>query len=59
MAVPKKRTSKSKRSMRRAVWKGKAKLQAERALSLGKSVLTGQSASFIYPTDDEDDDDDE
>ncbi|MEM9214743.1 MAG: 50S ribosomal protein L32 [Cyanobacteria bacterium P01_F01_bin.150] len=59
MAVPKKRTSKSKRSMRRAVWKGKARLQAERALSQGKSVLTGQSASFVYPEDDEDDDDDE
>ncbi|NEQ99510.1 MAG: 50S ribosomal protein L32 [Cyanothece sp. SIO2G6] len=59
MAVPKKRTSKSKRSIRRAVWKGKAKLQAERALSLGKSVLTGQSESFIYPDNDDDDDDDE
>lgn len=59
MAVPKKRTSKSKRSIRRAVWKGKAKLQAERALSLGKSVLTGQSESFIYPDDEDDDDDDE
>lgn len=59
MAVPKKRTSKSKRNMRRAVWKGKARLQAQRALSLGKSVLTGQSASFVYPGDEEDDDDDE
>ncbi|MEB3230802.1 MAG: 50S ribosomal protein L32 [Leptolyngbyaceae bacterium] len=59
MAVPKKRTSKSKRSIRRAVWKGKAKLQAERALSLGKSVLTGQSESFIYPSKDDDDDEDE
>lgn len=59
MAVPKKRRSKSKRNMHRAVWKGKAKLQAERALSLGKSVLTGQSASFVYPEDEENDDDDE
>ena len=45
--------------MHRAVWKGKARLQAEKALSLGKSVLTGQSASFVYPEDDEDDDDEE
>ena len=59
MAVPKKRRSKSKRSMHRAVWKGKARLQAEKALSLGKSVLTGQSASFVYPEEDADDDDEE
>ena len=59
MAVPKKRTSKSKRSMRRAVWKGKARLQAQKALSLGKSVLTGQSESFVYPEEEDDDDDDD
>lgn len=55
MAVPKKRTSKSKRNMRKATWKRKARVQAEKALSLGKSVLTGRSASFVYPTDDEED----
>lgn len=56
MAVPKKRTSKSKRNMRKATWKRKARLQAERALSLGKSVLTGRAEGFYYPTDEDDDD---
>jgi large subunit ribosomal protein L32 len=55
MAVPKKKTSKSKRDQRRATWRRKAELQAKRALSLGKSVLTGRSSSFVYPTDEEDD----
>jgi len=54
MAVPKKKTSKSKRDQRRATWRRKAELQAKRALSLGKSVLTGRSTSFVYPTDEED-----
>jgi large subunit ribosomal protein L32 len=49
MAVPKKKTSKSKRDQRRAHWRNKAAIQAQRALSLGKSVLTGRSGSFIYP----------
>lgn len=56
MAVPKKKTSKSKRNSRRATWKHKAALEAQKALSLGKSVLTGRSNSFVYPQDDEDDD---
>ncbi|MGB3616054.1 MAG: 50S ribosomal protein L32 [Elainellaceae cyanobacterium] len=59
MAVPKKKTSKSKRSMRRSTWKRQATLEAKKALSLGKSVLTGRSASFVYPDKDEDEDDDE
>jgi len=59
MAVPKKKTSKSKRSMRRATWKRKAEKQAQRALSLGKSVLTGRAQGFYYPEDDEDEDDEE
>lgn len=54
MAVPKKKTSKSKRDSRRAVWRRKAALEAEKALSLGKSVLTGRSNSFVYPQDEED-----
>jgi large subunit ribosomal protein L32 len=58
MAVPKKKTSKSKRSMRRAAWKRKAEKQAQRALSLGKSVLTGRAEGFYYP-DDSDEDEDE
>jgi large subunit ribosomal protein L32 len=52
MAVPKKKTSKSKRDHRKATWKRKAALQAQRALSLGKSVLTGRAKGFIYPSDD-------
>jgi large subunit ribosomal protein L32 len=56
MAVPKKKTSKSKRDMRKAHWKQKAQLQAQRAMSLGKSVLTGRSKGFVYPSDEEDED---
>lgn len=48
MAVPKKKTSKSKRDQRKATWKNKADLAAQKALSLGKSVLTDRS-SFVYP----------
>lgn len=55
MAVPKKKTSKSKRNSRKAVWKRKAAVEAQKALSLGKSVLSGRSNSFIYPQDDEED----
>ena len=54
MAVPKKKTSKSKRNSRKAVWKRKAAVEAQKALSLGKSVLSGRSNSFVYPQDDED-----
>lgn len=56
MAVPKKKTSKSKRDMRKATWKRKANLQAQRALSLGKSILTGRSKGFVYEEDTEDED---
>jgi large subunit ribosomal protein L32 len=52
MAVPKKKTSKSKRDKRKATWKNKAALQAQRALSLGKSILTKRS-TFVYPGNDE------
>jgi large subunit ribosomal protein L32 len=45
--------------MRKAHWKGKAILQAEKALSLGKSILTGRSESFVYPSDEEEEDDEE
>jgi large subunit ribosomal protein L32 len=55
MAVPKKKTSKSKRDKRRATWRGKAALQAQKALSLGKSILSGRS-TFVYPSKDEDED---
>ncbi|TVP70499.1 MAG: 50S ribosomal protein L32 [Leptolyngbya sp. LCM1.Bin17] len=57
MAVPKKKTSKQKRDQRRATWKRTAALQAQKAMSLGKSVLTGRSTSFVYPSDEDDDED--
>ena len=46
MAVPKKRTSKSK--SKKANWKGKAKIASQKALSLAKSLLTDSSNSFYY-----------
>ncbi len=49
MAVPKKRTSKSKRDIRKAVWKHKAAVQAQKAISLGKSILSGKNDGFVYP----------
>lgn len=48
MAVPKKRTSKSKTKSRKAHWKKKAWSQSRKALSLARSILTGKSTSFIY-----------
>ncbi len=53
MAVPKKKKSKSKRNQRHAVWKGKAAIAAKKAISLGKSVLTGKAQGFVYPIDEE------
>ncbi|QIR41320.1 50S ribosomal protein L32 [Tolypothrix sp. PCC 7910] len=49
MAVPKKKTSKSKRDKRRATWRHKAAVEAQKALSMGKSILTGRS-TFVYPS---------
>ncbi|NEP28686.1 50S ribosomal protein L32, partial [Moorena sp. SIO3I6] len=39
---------------RKANWKRKAHLEAQKALSLGKAVLSGRS-SFVYPTQEEED----
>ena len=47
MAVPKKRTSKAKKNSRLANWSKKANIQAKRALSLAKSILSGETTSFI------------
>lgn len=58
MAVPKKKTSKSKRDSRRATWRHKADLQAQKALSLGKSILTGRS-KFVYPSKEEEEEGEE
>ncbi len=57
MAVPKKKTSKGRRNQRHAVWKAKAKNAAQKALSLGKSVLTGRAQGFVYPVDESDSED--
>ncbi|CAI8168707.1 MAG: 50S ribosomal protein L32 [Prochlorococcus marinus str. MIT 9215] len=52
MAVPKKKTSKNKRNQRHAVWKAKAATAAQKALSIGKSVLSGRAQGFVYPMND-------
>jgi len=59
VAVPKKKTSNARRDRRRAHWARKAALAAQKALSQGKSVLTGRSNSFVYEVDDDDDDEDD
>nr|YP_009027491.1 50S ribosomal protein L32 [Neoporphyra perforata]AGQ17046.1 50S ribosomal protein L32 [Neoporphyra perforata]AHB34985.1 50S ribosomal protein L32 [Neoporphyra perforata]AHB35194.1 50S ribosomal protein L32 [Neoporphyra perforata]AIA19356.1 50S ribosomal protein L32 [Neoporphyra perforata]AIA19565.1 50S ribosomal protein L32 [Neoporphyra perforata] len=48
MAVPKKRTSKAKKNARKANWKNQARFEAQKALSLARSVLTRKSNGFIY-----------
>jgi large subunit ribosomal protein L32 len=58
MACPKKKTSKSKRDQRRAHWRNQAAKEAQKALSLGKSVLTGRS-TFVYPQDEDEDEENE
>lgn len=40
MAVPKKRTSKTKKNLRKSVWRKKTDSNSLKALSLGKSLLT-------------------
>nr|YP_010835241.1 ribosomal protein L32 [Cryptomonas gyropyrenoidosa]WFQ82916.1 ribosomal protein L32 [Cryptomonas gyropyrenoidosa] len=51
MAVPKKRTSKSKKNSRLANWTRKADLEAKKALALAKSLLTGNQTSLISKID--------
>lgn len=58
MAVPKKKTSKSKRDMRRANWRKKAAVEAQKAISRAKSILTGRAEGFVYPENEEEDDED-
>ena len=48
MAVPKKRTSKSKKNTRKANWKKKANKSAQNSLSLAKSMLKNKKTSFVY-----------
>jgi large subunit ribosomal protein L32 len=58
MAVPKKKTSKGKRNQRHAHWKAKAAVAAGKAMSIGKSVLSGRAQGFVYPVNEPDDDSD-
>nr|YP_010040385.1 ribosomal protein L32 [Dipelta elegans]QOZ39360.1 ribosomal protein L32 [Dipelta elegans]QOZ39685.1 ribosomal protein L32 [Dipelta elegans] len=49
MAVPKKRTSISKKRIRKNIWKGKGYWSALKALSLGKSSLYRECQKvFLY-----------
>lgn len=57
MAVPKKKRSKARKRTHKSLWKRKAAGEAAKALSLGKSVLTGRSNGFLYETDDDEDED--
>lgn len=52
MAVPKKRKSKEKSRISKAIWKYKASIRAQKSLSLAKSILTGKSTSFVYLNND-------
>nr|WOC91133.1 ribosomal protein L32 [Utricularia cucullata] len=47
MAVPKKRTSASKKRIHKNLWKKKGYWVALKAFSLGKSLSTGNSKSFF------------
>ncbi|YP_008563137.1 ribosomal protein L32 (chloroplast) [Solanum lycopersicum] len=47
MAVPKKRTSTSKKRIRKNIWKRKGYWVALKAFSLAKSLSTGNSKSFF------------
>nr|YP_009326592.1 ribosomal protein L32 [Membranoptera platyphylla]YP_009332592.1 ribosomal protein L32 [Membranoptera weeksiae]YP_009332812.1 ribosomal protein L32 [Membranoptera tenuis]AHZ94606.1 ribosomal protein L32 [Membranoptera weeksiae]AKL79068.1 ribosomal protein L32 [Membranoptera tenuis]AMJ16849.1 ribosomal protein L32 [Membranoptera platyphylla] len=49
MAVPKKRTSKSK--SKKAHWKRKALFVSQKSISLAKSILSDNPDSFIYLND--------
>ena len=53
MAVPKKRTSRSKKKIRKNVRKGKAYRAAIKAFSLAKSISTGHSKSFYCIANDD------
>ena len=54
MAVPKTKTSRAKRNSRSATWKAKAAVAAQRAMSIGKSVLSGRAQGFVYPVSETD-----
>lgn len=47
MAVPKKRTSRLKKRIRKNIWKERGYRAALKAFSLAKSLSTGKSKSFF------------
>nr|QQL04409.1 ribosomal protein L32 [Polygala fallax] len=47
MAVPKKRTSISKKKIRKSIWKNKGYWAAVKAISLAKSIYMENSKSFF------------
>lgn len=47
MTVPKKRTSISKKRIRKNIWKRKGYWAAVKAISLAKSIYLGNSKSFF------------
>nr|QID92331.1 ribosomal protein L32 [Aconitum ciliare] len=49
MAVPKKRTSRTKSKICKNYWKRKANVAAKEAFSLAKSIATGNSKCFFVP----------
>ena len=48
MAVPKKRTSYSKKNSRVATWVQKANQRAKKAFSLANTIFKRKSSSFVY-----------
>ncbi|CAN6932113.1 unnamed protein product [Brassica oleracea var. botrytis] len=50
MAVPKKRTSISKKRIRKKIWKRKGYWTSLKAFSLGKSLSTGYFKKFFCTT---------
>nr|QID92342.1 ribosomal protein L32 [Aconitum japonicum] len=49
MAVPKKRTFRTKFKIQKNCWKRKANVAAKKAFSLAKSIATGNTKSFFVP----------
>lgn len=48
MAVPKKKTSKSRRDSRKSNWKKKVLKKVSFALSLGKSLKNNENSNFLF-----------
>lgn len=51
MAVPKKKTSKSRRDSRKSNWKKKVLKKVFFAISLGKSLKNNETFNFIFSKD--------